>query len=106
MIFGVVPGLLIILLFKNPDAWNQNSFAHVLLDFYGGGGGERNPLLLLVPHTHAAPTKAKYYACRTEMTALVSMMALEFANFAPWPPQHPGSNLGPPLYQCPRTNVN
>ena len=70
------------------------------------GGGERNPLLLLLPHTHAAPTKAKYLAGRTEMTALVSMMALEFANFAPWPPQHPGSNLGPPLYQCPRTNVN
>ena len=105
MIFGVAPGLLIILLFKSPDAWIQNPFANVPLEFYGGGG-ERNPLLLLLPHTHAAPTKAKYYACRTEMTALVSMMALEFANFAPWPPQHPGSNLGPPLYQCPRTNVN
>ena len=51
-------------------------------------GGERNPLLLLFPHTHAAPTKAKYYACRTEMTALVSMMALEFAILAFWRPQH------------------
>ena len=105
MILGVIHRLLIILLFKSRDVWNQNPFASVLLEFYGGGG-ERNPLLLLLPHTHAAPTKAKYYACRTEMTALVSMMALEFANFAPWPPQHPGSNLGPPLYQRPRTNVN
>ena len=55
------------------------------------GGGERNPLLLLLPHTHATPTKAKYYACRTEMTALVSMMALEFAILALWRPQHRGT---------------
>ena len=105
MIFGVIHRLLIILPCKIRDAWNQNPFANALPEFYGGGG-ERNPLLLLLPHTHAAPTKAKYYAGRTEMTALVSMMALEFANFARWRPQHPGSNLRPPLYQCPRTNVN
>jgi hypothetical protein len=42
----------------------------------------------------------------TEMTALVFMMALEFANFAFWPPQQPGSNSGPPLYQCPKPNFN
>ena len=85
MIFGVIHRLLIILLFKSRDVWNQNPFANVLPEFYGRGG-ERNPLLLLLPHKHAAPTKAKYYACRTETTALASMMALEFADFAPWPP--------------------
>ena len=85
MIFGVIHRLLIILLFKSRDVWNQNPFANVLLEFYGRGG-ERNLLLLLLPHKHAAPTKAKYYACHIEMTAQASMMALEFADFAPWPP--------------------
>ena len=37
MKLGVIPGLLIILLFKSPDAWNQNPFANILLEFYGWG---------------------------------------------------------------------
>ena len=37
MIWGVIPWLLIILLFKSQDAWNQNPFANILLEFYGWG---------------------------------------------------------------------
>ena len=37
------------------------------------------------------PTQQSFITYATEMTELVSMMALELANFSPGLPQHPGT---------------